>query len=183
MNLYTEDVVFMFHSRSKDARPGAGVGEQCALPEETFAELAVIPQWRQSLSNFALAPFTLNGLRWNSVEHCFQGSKFVEVDPEYYRSFSLDSGSALSGSDGAAARSAGGRKSRPMTHEQIADWELRKRAVMHRSLEAKYRENELHRRVLLATWPAKLTHRPLRAAHTQIEISLMEVRALLRATI
>ncbi|HEU4534068.1 MAG TPA: NADAR family protein [Polyangiaceae bacterium] len=181
MDLYSEDAVFMFHSRSKDAPPGAGVGETLRLPAGAFAALAASPGWRQLLSNFAPAPFALDGLRWPSVEHCFQGSKFSAADPAYYRSFSLDSGSALSQGDGAAAKSAGGRRGRPMTPAQIADWEVRKGGVMRRALEAKFRQNAEHRAVLLATWPAKLTHRPLRSKHTQVEHALMEVRLVLRA--
>jgi ribA/ribD-fused uncharacterized protein len=180
MGPYSEDAVFMFHSRSKDARPGAGVGERSALPDAAFAELAARPHWRQMLSNFAPAPFALDGLRWATVEHFFQGSKFAAVDPAYYRSFALDGGGELGRADGAAAKSAGGRRGRPMTPEQIDDWEGRKRAVMRRALEAKFRQNAEHRAVLLATWPAKLTHRPLRAARTQVEHELMAVRSLLR---
>ncbi len=181
MDLYTEDAVFLFHSRSKDAPPGVGVGELLTGPAARFATLAATRNWRQLLSNFAPAPFTLDGLRWATVEHCFQATKFRDVDPAYYRSFSLDSGSELSRADGAAARSAGGRRGRPMTPPQIADWELRKRDVMRRALAAKFAENELHRAALLATGDAKLTHRPLRSAHTQVEVPLMEVRAALRA--
>ncbi len=180
MDLFSEDAVLMFHSRSKDAAPGEGVGELLRLPAGAFEELAARPNWRQKLSNFAPAPFELDALRWPTVEHCFQGSKFSSVDPGYYRGFSQDSGSALSTADGAAARSAGGRRGRPMTPEQIADWESRKRGVMRRALEAKFRQNEEHRAILLATWPAKLTHRPLRSAHTQVEHALMEVRQVLR---
>lgn len=181
MDVYTEDAVFMFHSRSKHVAPGQGVGELLRLPAESFAELAGFADWRQKLSNFAPAPFEQGGLRWATVEHLFQGTKFATVDVDYYRSFALDSGSALATADGAAARHAGGRRGRPMTPEQIADWESRKHAVMRGALEAKYRQNPEHRAILLATWPAKLTHRPLRAAHTQVEHALMEVRLLLRA--
>ncbi len=180
MDLFSEDAVFMFHSRSKDVAPGEGVGELTKLPAESFAALSGIANWRQMLSNFAIAPFDLDGLRWPSVEHFFQASKFSAVDADYYESFSLQSGSALSKGDGAAAKSAGGRRGRPMTPQQIADWETRKWAVMRRALEAKYRQNALHREALLATWPAKLTHRPLRASHTQVEHGLMDVRRVLR---
>jgi ribA/ribD-fused uncharacterized protein len=178
---YSEDAVFMFHSRSKHVPPGQGVGELLRLPAETFVALAGIENWRQKLSNFAPAPFELDGLRWATVEHLFQGAKFAAVDADYHRSFALDSGSALSTADGAAAKHAGGRRGRPMTPEQIADWEARKHGVMRRALAAKYRQNPEHRAILLATWPAKLTHRPLRAAFTQVEHALMDLRLLLRA--
>lgn len=181
MVLFAGDAVIQFHSRSKDAPPGEGVGEQLgSLAPAAFAALRAHPGWRQMLSNFAVAPFVLDGLRWRTVEHCFQGSKFKDADAAYYRSFSLDGPGPLGMADGAAAKSAGGRKGRPMTPSQIAWWEEHKRAVMRRALEAKYRQNEEHRAVLLLTWPAKLTHRPLRSKHTQVEHGLMEVRALLR---
>jgi ribA/ribD-fused uncharacterized protein len=180
MDLFSEDAVFMFHARSKDVAPGDGVGELMRLPASSFGALASVANWRQMLSNFAPAPFELDGLRWPTVEHFFQGSKFSAVDADYYRSFSLDSASALSKGDGAEAKRAGGRRGRPMTPQQIADWESRKYAVMRRALEAKYRQNDAHRAALLATWPAKLTHRPLRASHTQVEHGLMDVRRVLR---
>lgn len=180
MDVYSEDAVFMFHSRSKHVAPGQGVGELLRLPASTFAVLAGSEHWRQKLSNFAPAPFELDGHRWATVEHAFQGAKFSAVDGDYYRGFALDSGSALATGDGAMAKQAGGRRGRPMTPAQIADWEARKHGVMRRALEAKYRHNTEHRAILLATWPAKLTHRPLRAAVTQVEHALMDVRLLLR---
>lgn len=180
MDLFSEDFVLMFHSRSKDVPPGAGVGEKLGLANVDLSALGAIPDWRRLLSNFAPAEFSLNGLRWATVEHCFQATKFDTIAPDYFHSFSLDSGSDLSRAEGAVAKSAGGRRGRPMTPEQIADWESRKWGVMKLALEAKYRANPLHRSVLLATWPAKLTHRPLRSSYTQVEHGLMEVRAQLR---
>jgi ribA/ribD-fused uncharacterized protein len=179
MELYTEGAVFMFHSRSADARPGAGVDERSDLPAETFAVLARYPNWRRRLSNFAPSNFTLDGLRWPTVEHCFQASKFVEVAPDYYRLFSLDSASELCRSDGAAAKRAGGRHGRPMSEAERTEWESRKRGVMRRALQAKYTQNDEDRAILIATWPAKLTHKPLRSRHTVVEIDLMEVRRAL----
>ena len=178
--LFQEGVVLMFHSRSKDAPPGQGVGESLgALPASAFAALAATRDWRQKLSNFAPAPFDLDGLRWPSVEHFFQAAKFAHLDEAYWRSFAV--GGVVGDKDGAAAKSAGGRKGRPLTDGQRAAWETRKHEVMKRALTAKYTQNEEHRAILLCTWPAQLTHRPLRARHTQIETGLMEVRAALAA--
>lgn len=180
MDLFTEDAVFMFHSRSKDAPPGHGVGEVMRLPAEAFAELARFPDWRQKLSNFADYPFSLDGLTWRSVEHFFQASKFVVVDPAYYASFAIESGGALGRATGAEIKSAGGKRGRPLGAEDRARWEEVKREVMARGLLAKFTQNAEPRAILLATGNAKLTHRPLRAAHTQVEIALMEVRRRLR---
>src|SRR5262249_34128479 len=60
--LYVEDVVLQYHSRSRDAPPGAGAGESLRVPAERFAVLASHPDWRRKLSHFAEAPFELDGL-------------------------------------------------------------------------------------------------------------------------
>jgi len=103
-----EQTRFMFYLKSTDAKPGKGAGEHLA-PEDTgkYEELSRIKDWRKKLSNFWIAPFTLNGKRWASVEHYYQGSKFKGT-PEYYNQFSLDSGSELS-KNPLLAKAAGGK--------------------------------------------------------------------------
>lgn len=180
--LFDEDVVFMFHSRSAESPPGHGAGERIpAGREPEFAALAAIPHWRRLLSNFDDAPFELDGLRWRSVEHCFQATKFLKVDPEYYRAFSLDSGSALSRALGAPVKSAGGRRARPLDGAARAAWERHKHGLAERAILAKFEANALHRSALLATLAAKLTHKPARSSHAIVELGLMRVRARLRA--
>ncbi|APR86492.1 Hypothetical protein A7982_11841 [Minicystis rosea] len=180
MDLFTGEAVFLFHSRSKDAPPGRGVGEEIHVPDETYSELARHRDWRRKLSNFAESPFTMDGLTWRSVEHAFQAAKFMTVDPGYYRSFSIESGSALGAALGAEVRSAGGKRGRPLGPADLAHWEKVKHDVMARALYAKFSQNEASRIILLATGLAKLTHRPLRAAHTQVEMGMMDVRRRLR---
>ena len=172
----------MFHSRSADSPPGHGAEEQIpAALEPAYAPLATIPHWRRLLSNFADAPFALDGLRWRSVEHCFQATKFRGVDPAYYRSFALDSGSELSQVLGPPVKSAGGRRARPLDGAARAAWEQLKHDVAERAIEAKFTAHALHRQALLATRLAKLTHKPARARHVIVELGLMRVRARLRA--
>ncbi|MBA3548858.1 MAG: NADAR family protein [Nannocystis sp.] len=180
MTLCGEDAVFLYHSRSKDAPPGRGVGEELHAPEATYAALGRFPDWRRALSNFADSPFILDALTWGSVEHFFQASKFVTLEPAYYRSFSVDSGSRLGGTHGAEIKSAGGKRGLPLGAADRAHWEQIKDDVMRRALLAKFTQNAEHQAILLATGLAKLTHRPLRASHTRVEVELMEVRARLR---
>lgn len=176
-DLFTEDVVLMFHSRSRDAAPGRGAGEQIADGlEPAYAALAAIADWRKLLSNFADSPFTLDGLRWRSVEHCFQAHKFRELAPDYFRSFALDSGSELANSLGASVKKAGGRRAHPLDAAARAEWEGRKFIVQERALFAKFSQRAEHRAALLATRDAKLTHRPARSPRAIVEIGLMRVR-------
>ncbi len=180
--LYSDDTVLMYHSRSKDAPPGQGVGEQHSDREADLEELAKIPNWRQKLSNFAESPFELDGLHWRSVEHYFQAQKFKTKKPDYYRSFAMDSESPLSEALGAPVKKAGGRSAVPLTEEERASWEEVKHRVMEQALYAKYSvsRNKEFLAILLATGDAKLTHKPLRSRRTIVEYELMKVRKRLR---
>jgi predicted NAD-dependent protein-ADP-ribosyltransferase YbiA (DUF1768 family) len=136
--------------------------------------------WRRRLSNFDEAPFSLDGLRWRSVEHCFQATKFLAIDRDYYRSFSIDSDSELSRAIGPAVKSAGGRRAHPLDAAALADWDRTKLALVRRALAAKFEANGVHRAVLEATRMAKLTHRPARTRYAHVEVELMQVRGWLR---
>ncbi|MCP4130851.1 MAG: NADAR family protein [bacterium] len=177
---YTDDVVLMYHSKSKDVPPGDGVGEQYLDKEVDLKELSEIPNWRQKLSNFEESPFELDGLRWCSVEHFFQAQKFKIKAPDYYKSFAMDSNSELSKTPGAAVKKAGGKSGMPLNEEERARWEETKHEEMERALYAKFSQNEEHKTILLATKKAKLTHKPNRSKRTFVEHELMKVRDLLQ---
>ena len=109
-DLYGNDAVFQFYSKSKDGPPGSGAGEKLGSEgRATYNDLSAVPGWRRKLSNFWEQPFTLHKKRWQSVEHYYQGSKYKKNNPHLYDEFSLDSGSALS-KDPAMAKGAGGKK-------------------------------------------------------------------------
>ena len=164
---YDENIVFQFYSKSADKPPGKGAGEQ--IPEEDkykYKELQEIPNWRKVLSNFAVAPFELDGYRWKGVEWFYHASKFKRNNPEFYLQFSLDSGSEIS-EDAKMAKAAGGKTGkfnkkqlRPKSVVMDPDFFTSKRneVEMERAQMAKYSQNALAKRVLLATRNAKLVH-------------------------
>ncbi len=89
---------FVFKSNSPNLFPGqykssGGDWNEYVSDKTEYLELAKVPDWRQMFSNFYISPFVLDGLTWNSVEHYFHAMKFRDTAPDFFRSFSIESGS------------------------------------------------------------------------------------------
>ena len=194
--LYDEDTVFQFYSKSKDVKPGRGSGEQIKEGEDDkYSELVKIPDWRKVMSNFFLAPFSLDDHRWNTVEHYYHANKFKKNHPDFYLEFTLDSKSAFS-KDPVLAKAAGGKSGfytstkkdkkgnkkrkkvilRPKNIKADEEFWPKKDEIMESALKAKFTQNELAKQVLKATHNAKLVHYLGRGSGTQVWTHLMRIR-------
>ena len=183
-DLYSGHTIFQFYAKSNDKpKPGSGVGEQMG-PEGVMAytELAAIPKWRRKLSNFWEQEFNLDGKRWLSVEHYYQGSKFKKGNPQFYAEFSLDSGSALSKSP-ELAKAAGSKSGkykkelvRPVGVKLDQDFfSGRNKIDMEAAMHAKFTQHSELRQLLKATKQAKL-QRFTRGSPPIVFDDLMRVR-------
>ena len=165
--LYDDDIVFQFYAKS-DAKPYPGKGSGEKIPKDRikdFAELSRITNWRKKLSNFWDGhTFDLDGKKWKSVEHYYQGSKFKKNNFDFYKEFSLDSKSKLS-EDTAFAKAAGDKtgkyKDQQIRDKKITidpDFDKRKKEEILNAQIAKFQQNDDLKDLLIKTKNAKLQH-------------------------
>lgn len=190
-DLFNDDTIFYFHSGSANKKPGKGTGKIAneKIKDEDiskFTELEKMKDWRKVLSNMYVKPkengkvvplFELDGLKWASVEHYYHANKFKKNNQDYYRLFSIDSGSQIM-DDPKKALGAGGktgivrgknpddpkkkkvlfRRPRDVVMDEDFEDGRNKEIVMEKGQQAKYEQDDLSRQVLLATKDAKLVH-------------------------
>jgi len=189
--LYDEAVVFQFYDKSSDGKlPGKGSGE--IIPKEAvlqFSNLHAIKGWRKKLDDYWVEPgkpFVLDGHRWNSVEHYYQASKFKESNPEFYLSFSAESGTELSKNPEmakAAASSSGKYKGQLLRPIEVSIdptfYGKRKEKELFDAICAKFTQIEDLKQVLMATKNAKLVHY-LKGKEPELAEQLIMVRDKVR---
>ena len=186
---YDNNIVFQFHSKSQDVRPGKGYGEKIPTTNILdFSELASMPNWRRTLSNFykLKKPFVLDSKRWRSVEHYYHGSKFKKNNKDFYALFSVDSSSKMS-EDPAMAKAAAG-KSGKYKGEQIRPDNIKldpnffsskdNEHSMYIAQMAKYKGDLTAKKALMATRDAKLQHF-VRGGEPIVFYNTMKIREIL----
>jgi len=197
--LYDKETVFMFHSNSNHTpAPGKGSGEK--IPDERISEFIRLNKtndWRRKLDDSWEAPITVDGHRWQTVEHYYLGSQFKKGFPDFYLKFALDNPNRDKdinsdiATDITIARIAGGKtgktKDRILRDKSIRiDNDFFEIGVNTRSDEerksaitAKFNQNLDLKNILLETKNAKLVHF-VRGREPETDNLLMNLRRELR---
>jgi hypothetical protein len=183
--LYDDEIVFQFYADSNDKPlPGKGSGEKIRVDKvKAFSELATIPQWRKKLDTTWASPFTLDNHQWATVTHYIQASKYKTLHPDFFLSFSLDSGTVLSKDVDMAIGAAGktgkykGELLRPKEVKEDPDADKKSKVfkIVYAAQYAKFTQNEELKALLLATKDAKLVHY-VRGMPAQVMDELMQIR-------
>lgn len=167
--------IFQYYSHSTDKKfPGKATGEYISEEDALkFTQLSKIKNWRQKLDNSWAQAFTLDGHKWQSVEHYYNAVKFKNSHPDFYLKFTLDKGSEFN-TDIQKAKAAGskegklnGKLIRPKNIKIDSDFyeNNNNKKQLRNALEAKFTQNKDLKNVLLETKNADLlifkrTHKP-----------------------
>ena len=163
--LYDNNIVFQYYIKSNNKPlPGKGIGEK--IPNDmiqSFSSLAKITNWRRKLDNEYVAPFELDGHKWNTVEHYYQAGKFKNTNKEFYLLFTLDSDSNISTDVDMAKASTS--KSGKYKKEQVRSKDIKiddefykgmNDKILEDAIYAKFSQNKDMKEVLENTKKAKL---------------------------
>ena len=155
----------VYEKSSKTTKPGKGVGETIEPARiSKYAKLATIPEWRRKLSTAWVAPITIDGHTWNTVDHYVHAGKFQKTNPEFYLQFTADRNTPLA-KNSAMARATttsgkyAGKRVRPAG--VVADPTISQTALQDRlrvATAAKFQQHPDLMDVLKLTDGAKLLH-------------------------
>ena len=185
-----EDTVFAFYNKSSGtAKPGKGANEkisQSKIRDYTDLGLKKLSDWRKKLDDDYPIVFTVDNMKWKTVEHYYQGAKFKKHNPHFYKLFSLDSDNDIA-KDVDIAKAAGSLKGtykkgktvvllRPVDIKIDPDfYGNRKTEEREKALYSKFSQNEDVKAIIIATRNAVLKkHVP--KAKAEVDHLLMKVR-------
>ena len=164
--------VFSFYNKSSGKHnPGKASNERITHDKiYDYIDLAIPSNrdWRKKLDDEWVSTFMLDGKKWRTVEHYYQGSKFKKHNPHFYNQFSLDDTTSEIAKDVELARAAGsqkgiykkGKKQIPIRPPEIridADfYGSRHKEEREKALYAKFTQNDELKRALILTKNAVL---------------------------
>lgn len=157
-DLYKGLTVFQIYEYASDFdAPGKGNGERLDKSEvDNYKDLRHDTSWRKMLSNEWLCEFTLDGHKWNSVEHYCIASLFKKTDPEYYLKFSLDSVSKENRKKKKIATNID--YARKSVYEKQKELKQPSSKSMEDAIRAKFTQNEDLKEILSHTKNAKIVY-------------------------
>jgi len=185
-----ENTVFAFYNKSSGtAKPGKGANEkisQSKIRDYIDLGLKKFSDWRRKLDDDYPTVFTVDNMKWKTVEHYYQGAKFKKHNPHFYKLFSLDSENDIA-KEIDIAKAAGSlkgtyKKGKTLVPLRPADIKIdpdfygnRKTEEREKALYAKFSQNEDLKAILMATRNALLKkHVP--KAKVETDHVLMKVR-------
>ena len=183
---YDPNVVFMYYNKSNGV-PKAGKGSNEKMEDSQLSDYNELnakkhKDWRKMLDDSWSAEFTLDGMKWLSVEHYYQGAKFRSKNRKFYELFSVDSGNEI-GKDVELAKIAGsesGKKKSVILRQSSIKidpdfYSGRNTEEREKALYAKFSQNQDLKEILLLTKNAKLM-RFIPKDEPDVDHLLMKVR-------
>jgi hypothetical protein len=188
--LYDPCMKLMFYSKSSNKNAGEGSGDTINISDiQLFTELSCIDNWRQKLDDSWIDlenPITINGKKYASVVHYYQGSKYKNGFPEFSEQFSMDSGSKISKDLSICNSASSGNGSINVSNDTVR---LRPKTVVidpdfykgrnvverQRAIDSKFKQNLHLRNILMNTKNAQLNHY-IGNKTPEIAIALMKTR-------
>lgn len=184
------DTVFAFYNKSSGtAKPGKGANEkisQSKIRDYTELGLKKFSDWRRKIDDDYPTVFTVDNMKWKTVEHYYQAAKFKKHNPHFYKLFSLDSDNEIA-KEVDIAKAAGSlkgtyKKGKTIVPLRPADIKIdpdfygnRKIEEREKALYEKFSQNEDLKAIIIATRNAVLKkHVPKSKAET--DHLLMKVR-------
>ena len=153
-----DNVLTIYKNAPNNIFPGRYNGEK--VKKSDYMEfISLNDNWRKKLSNDYKVIFSLDGKNWLSVDHYLYGARYKHNNPEFYKLFSLDSGSSISKNIDLAKEASEKKKTDLRDKNIIVDNDYfngRDKKELTKALTSKFTQNKDLLDVLLKTNNAKL---------------------------